>query len=101
VHPGQENFFGVGYQRDPESTVLSFDYDCNRSETAGPDQPQAPASCAGLLTCSGGGYVPNDERTGVSGINAYCGSVVQSTCKPAGLACQAAPSSTDQPYLCK
>ena len=102
VHPGQTEFFGVGYQPSGQSGGLrSFDYDCNGSETAGPNQPQAPASCAGLLTCAGGGYVPNDERTGVAGINAYCGSNVISTCNSAGLACQASPSTNEQPYLCR
>jgi hypothetical protein len=99
VHPGQTKFFGEGYEREG-SAVLSFDYDCKNGEVSGPDQVQAPPSCSGLLTCAGSGYAPNDERKGIVGINAYCGSTVISTCKAAGLMCQPSPSTTEQPYVC-
>jgi hypothetical protein len=101
VHPGQTEFFGIGYRPGGNASLLSFDFDCDGSETAGPGQDRAPDDCAGLLTCAGGGYVPNDERTMTPGINAYCGSNVQSFCEPAGLACQAAPTTTDTRYVCR
>ena len=102
VHPGQTEFFGQGYQRKDDSSVLSFDYDCNNSEAAKPGQDRE-VDCAGLLgvACAGGGYAPNDERKGLVGINEFCGSNVISTCVFSSLTCQAPLSTTDQPYLCK
>jgi hypothetical protein len=97
VHPKQTTYFD-----NPHSTsggIHSFDYDCSGAEEGDPSQVGAAPVCSTLsLGCTGTGYVKT-SRTG-PGVNALCGSTVQSTCKVNVLACNAVLV-TVSAYRCK
>jgi hypothetical protein len=100
VHPEQKAFFGTPYARtggDP-----SYDYDCSGSEEPDTTQPLAPTSCGllALALCDGSGYV-STARTG-AGTNAYCGSLLKTTCRAALgiLVCEAVTAPTEVPFAC-
>ncbi|HMJ16743.1 MAG TPA: hypothetical protein VK524_35265 [Polyangiaceae bacterium] len=98
VRPGQILFFGTGYRT--ESGALSFDFDCDGVEIAGPNQAHAPEDCRGLLVCLGGGFTRNETRELGPGVNMYCGSNLISSCVP-GLECMPQVVTSDRYYLCR
>jgi hypothetical protein len=99
VHLDQADFFPVGYHPASDPGSLSFDYDCDGMELAGPGQDQAPAACGGLLVCAGSGYAKNDQRANLPNVNPYCGSNVITSCVSA-VTCQASSSTTSDRFVC-
>jgi hypothetical protein len=99
VRPDQAGFFGDGYLI-PGSNLVSFDYDCDDEEKAGPGQDRAsPQGCQGVLPCTGAGYLEAGSRD-VPRANEHCGSKTILTC-PALLACASGQElPTDTPYVC-
>jgi hypothetical protein len=99
VHPEQTGFFGDGY-RIPGSNLVSFDYDCDGDEIAGPAQERAsPQGCQGVLPCTGAGYVEAARRN-VEGANDHCGSTTILTCAALLVCTGGQQSTTDTPYVC-
>lgn len=101
VHPGQTNFYGSGYRSDSNITRTSFDYNCDGSESAAPDQELGPETCQGvllMLICGHSGFAPNLERAGIPGINAYCGSNIIASCD--ALLCQPHQMTGEVHYAC-
>lgn len=105
VHPGQLDFFDVGYDAPGKPDEISFDYDCNNVEQSGPNSPSTPAPiCQGLsvvgLACVGSGY----QRTGrgtANGVNDLCGSDVVVNCATAGLNCVPNELPVQTPFRCR
>lgn len=99
VHPNQTEFFGDGYLI-PGSNLVSFDYDCDDEEVAGPGQELASAQgCQGLLPCSGAGYL-KAERRDILHANEYCGSTRILSCAALLVCAGGAESTTGTPYVC-
>jgi hypothetical protein len=102
VHPHQTSYFVTAYRT--VGGAESFDYDCSGMEDGDPSQAIAPASC-GLLSltlCGGSGYSAT-SRTGL-GVDAHCGSTMQTTCvaSVAGLlVCQSVTATAGNPYGCR
>jgi hypothetical protein len=76
VHPDQSETFATGYMK---GASLSFDYDCDGSETEGaPSKPKASATpgCVWTGSCDsiGGGYREAQPLRAGIGVNVYCGS---------------------------
>jgi hypothetical protein len=101
VHPGQTAYFGFGYRTAANSTGSSFDYNCDGSESAAPDQELGPTICQGALLnliCGRSGFAPNAERANLPGINAYCGSNIIASCD--ALLCQPHQTTAEAHYTC-
>jgi hypothetical protein len=99
VHPDQTDFFGEGY-RIPGSGLVSFDFDCDDEEVAGPGQDLASAQgCQGLLPCTGAGYLKAARRD-VRHANDYCGSRTILSCAALLVCTGGQQSTTDTPYVC-
>jgi hypothetical protein len=105
VHPGQLEYFFVGYRDTSKPGDISFDYDCSGSEDADPQFPSGTPVCEalmGLNDCDGAGYLPDIARQGVSGVDALCGSEVVVSCGPGGPGqCNSFYTATDQLFLCR
>jgi hypothetical protein len=89
VHPGADCHDGAYALADG---TLSFDYDCDGSESeCGTFVKARAAGCGvvGPLNCAGGGYLPNPNRTATGQQNAYCGSTSYRNCVSVGLPCVA------------
>ncbi|MET0412253.1 MAG: hypothetical protein ABW217_13205 [Polyangiaceae bacterium] len=104
VHPGQLEFFFVGYRDTSKPGDISFDYDCSGSEERQPQSAGAAPDCEALdgSECTGSGYVPDIARQGVAGVDALCGSEVVAICTPGGQGqCNSVFSATEQLCLCR
>jgi len=103
VHPGQSEYFFVGYPDPTKPRGISFDYDCSLAEEADPSNtPLALALDCNQLgdSCAGSGFVP-DERGG-QGIDSRCGSEIVRSCSPSGPGqCSSSESATEQVFRCK
>jgi hypothetical protein len=104
VHPGQTEYFYVGYPNANKPDGISFDFDCSDSEDRHPDYAAAAPNCEELdgSECAGSGYEPYPQRAGVAGVEAICGSEFIVTCTPSGPApCNSERALTDAVYLCR
>lgn len=84
AHPGQEGFFGDGFDDPSKPGIKSFDYDCSGVEEVDPENSPATGEprcdeIGDLLACMGDGYMPDVDRTG-EGINPLCGSRIRRRC---------------------
>lgn len=84
AHPGQEGFFGDGFDDSRNPGVKSYDYDCSGVEevdptNSPPNEVQRCDDITDLLICSGEGYLA-DEARGGAGINPLCGSKIRRNC---------------------
>jgi hypothetical protein len=81
--PDPPLYSSVGYADMGKPQGVSFDYDCTGTEDADPNNAYAnipEPDCAGLLNCTGAGYMAvNPARTG-NGINPQCGSTTVKRC---------------------
>ena len=80
VHPGQTQYFTTGYTP-PGSSQLSFDYNCDGSETESGSNSHLSCHWSGII-CVGGGYLPVSPSRSGSGVDNYCGSSQQAGCWP-------------------
>lgn len=103
VHPGQTEYFFVGYPDPTKPRGISFDYDCSLAEDADPSNtPLGLAPDCDQLddSCGGSGFVP-DERGG-PGIDSRCGSEIVRSCSPSGPGqCSSFESATEQVFRCR
>jgi hypothetical protein len=100
VHPGQQKFFGVPYQK--ADATDSFDYDCSAKEEPNPTLAIAPEGCGllGTLGCGmDSGYAENN-RAG-PGINEWCGSTVVRGCKAKPVGCEIVERVDQPPFTCR
>lgn len=99
VHPSQTAYFASGYALG--TGELSFDYDCDGTETGDPTQLGPAPACSGLAiaNCSGRGFVAG-SRSG-PGVNAWCGSRALLQCLPELLACSAQTTLIERGYACR
>lgn len=104
VHPGQLEYFFVGYRDTGKPGDISFDYDCSGSEERHPQYGGTVPACEGFLgfDCTGAGYLPDVARQGVAGVEALCGSEVVGSCVTGLLGqCITSYEPTEQLYLCR
>lgn len=87
VHPGQTDYFAVPYVEQPSPGGVSFDYDCDDVESPDDDNLTLDAApdCAGLLSCTGRGFLPADPPRSGDGSDPRCGSNLLRTCSEEGL----------------
>jgi hypothetical protein len=100
--PDPPKYSGVGYADPVRPQGISFDFDCDGSETADPTNMYGAAPPCGALSTNCGqiGYLTaNPGRNGV-GLNAYCGSTVLQICVSQGLNCNPTTAQTT-PFRCR
>jgi hypothetical protein len=85
--PGTTAFYSSPYRL--ADGGLSFDYDCSGAEeqNPGPAYEISSGPCTELAPggCSGGGYLPDPARTGLT--NPFCGSTYGRGCLPGPSGC--------------
>ena len=103
VHPGQSQYFFVGYPDATQPRGISFDYDCSLSEDADPgNTPLGLALDCNQLgnDCAGSGFVPAER--GGPGIDSRCGSEIVRSCSSSGPGqCSSFESATEQVFRCR
>lgn len=87
VHPDQPNYFPQAYTK-TGTAELSFDYNCDGSESEAGSNPQLGCHVVNL-GCVGSGYVPADPPRSGAGVDAYCGSTQKENCTGNALSCKA------------
>jgi hypothetical protein len=104
VHPGQTQFFDVGYPvSGGQPGEVSFDYDCSSREEPDPGNVALSAAkdCTATASnaCSSAtGYVPTD-RSG-SGVNNLCGSSTAQPCMKLSEECVPGIAGTVRAFQC-
>jgi hypothetical protein len=100
--PDGPMYSGSGYADPVKPQGISFDFDCDGTETADPTNMYGAAQACGNLSTNCGqiGYLPADPARSGVGINGLCGSTTLRICAAQGLACNAMFAQTT-PYRCR
>lgn len=98
VNPGQSAYFAVSYMP-PGATAVSFDYNCDGSETESGSAAKADCEVTSL-SCVGSGYLEASPVRSGPGVDAYCGSEDAVTCAVTDLVCKAGSPYTVAPITC-
>ena len=89
VFPGQTEFFRDSYIDAPSAGGVSFDYNCDRTESPEVLEPPPPDCTTILLglNCTGSGYLPADPPRSGGGSEPRCGSNLRRVCTAGPPAC--------------
>jgi hypothetical protein len=93
--PGQTGFFAAGYT---VGSSVSFDFDCDGSESGDTTQPDVAPDCADDVGCNAEGYLET-SRSG-AGVNPICGSDQLRSCSLQLIQC-VDDVSTAEPKRCR